>query len=293
MSTEREGRVITRFGAGLIIEDDHGGLHRATGRKRVTHAACGDRVLWQPLDHGAAVTTVLPRHSCLERIDTHGRRRTLAANIDLVAVVFAPFPAPAIALIDRCLVSAHALDADVLLVLNKTDLTAPGDEASRIADEYGALGYPILRISAKGGTGMGEFASHFRGRAGILVGQSGVGKSSIIEALLPDAEIRTGALSEASGEGRHTTTNAVLYHLPAGGDLIDSPGIRDFNPGRLEPTTLARGFIEFRPLLGHCRFQDCRHDAEPGCAVKAAVKSGAITEARYARYLAMLRDDGA
>lgn len=307
MTETREGRVVTRYGAELVIEDEAGQLHRATGRKRIAHAVCGDRVRWQALNHGAAVTEILPRRNVLERTDSRGGKRALAANIDLVCLVFAPIPEPTPELIDRCLVVAHRLDADVLVVLNKCDLLASlrdsGNSQARrpegheyvaqataeLADGYRVLGYRVIATSTHSGEGMDELAAVLRGRTGILVGQSGVGKSSLVQALLPDHDIRIGAVSEATGSGRHTTTNAVLYHLPGGGEVIDSPGIRDFDPGEIEPDALSTGFVEFRPLLGQCRFQNCRHDAEPGCAVKAAVEDGRIASSRYAHYLALLR----
>ena len=189
-------------------------------------------------------------------------------------------------LIDRYLVAAELAGATPLVVINKSDLLDP-----RVADMptddlrgYADIGYGILLMSARENTGIDKLAQALVNRTSILVGQSGVGKSSLIKRLLPERDIQIGRLSDASGQGRHTTTATTLYHLPQGGDLIDSPGVRDFRLGETTPADLARGFREFRPYLGLCRFQDCRHQSEPGCAVKAAMRKGMISERRLTSY---------
>jgi ribosome biogenesis GTPase / thiamine phosphate phosphatase len=287
----RHGRVIIRFGAELIIEDEHGQRHRCTTRRHLQHAVCGDRVTWTPSDSGNQVVTgILPRRNLLERLDPRGQIRPVAANIDQVVLVIAHRPPPQWPLVDRYLVAIEALDATALLVINKADLdegTVDGMEG--MVDLYRALGYTGLRTSVTTGLGMDTLRTHLRDATSVLVGQSGVGKSSLIQALLPGEDLRIGELSEATGEGRHTTTSARLYQLPDGGELIDSPGVRDFTAPPLPVDALARGFVEFRPHIGHCRFHNCAHDREPGCAIKAAVETGEISEQRYASYLAMKR----
>jgi ribosome biogenesis GTPase / thiamine phosphate phosphatase len=288
----RNGRVLTRFGAELIVEDEHGERHRCTARRRLQDVVCGDRVTWTPSESGNhVVTAIAPRRNLLERIDPRGQRRSVAANIDQVVVVTARQPPPQWPLVDRYLVAIEALEARAMLVVNKADLPAEGggEGPARMEALYRSLGYVLVPTSIVTGTGLAELRDRLKGNTSVLVGQSGVGKSSLIQALLPDEALRIGELSEGTGEGRHTTTAATLYHLPDGGDLIDSPGVRDFTPPPLPPEELARGFVEFRPCLGQCRFHNCVHDREPGCAVKAAVEAGEISETRYRSYLALKR----
>lgn len=287
----REGRVITRFGAELVIEDASGAQHRCTSRRRLQDVVCGDHVKWSPSEAGNhVVTALLPRRNLLERLDPRGQVRPVAANIDQVVLVTALRPAPRWSLVDRYLVAVEALRARGVVVLNKADLEPPAeaDIPERVA-LYGGLGYPVLRTSVVTGLGLDGLRAQLRDVTSILVGQSGVGKSSLIQALLPHEDLRIGEISDTTGEGRHTTTASTLYHLPGGGDLIDSPGVRDFTPPPLPPADLAQGFVEFRPYLGKCRFHNCVHDREPGCAIKAAVEAGEISERRYRSYLALQR----
>jgi ribosome biogenesis GTPase / thiamine phosphate phosphatase len=222
----------------------------------------------------------------LQRADSANRTRALAANIDQILIVAAPHPAPDAFLIDRYLVAAELAGATPLVVLNKSDLDIPQSAVAPGGDlrEYAALGYGTLLTSARMNTGIDDLAQALVNRTSILVGQSGVGKSSLIKRLLPELDIQIGKISEASGQGRHTTTTTTLYHLQQGGDLIDSPGVRDFKLGETAAADLSRGFREFRPYLGLCRFQDCRHLSEPGCAVKEAMHEGAVSERRMASY---------
>lgn len=283
------GRVVTRFGAELVIEDETGQRRRCTSRRRLQDAVCGDRVEWSPSDAGNdVVTAILPRRNLLQRLDPRGQIRPVAANLDQVVVVIARHPPPQWSLVDRYLVAIEHLDARAVLLVNKADLEAdPSDTQPGMEERYRQLGYPVLHTSASAGLGLDALREALKDRTSILVGQSGVGKSSLIQALLPGETLRIGEVSASTGEGRHTTTAASLYHLPGGGDLIDSPGVRDFTPPPLPAEELARGFVEFRPHLGQCRFHNCSHDREPGCAIKAAVESGEIREERYRSYLAM------
>lgn len=290
-STARPGRVITRFGAELVIEDQDGVLHRCTSRRKLQDAVCGDRVKWEPTDTGNDVVVAIePRHNLLTRPDLRGRPKPIAANIDQLVVVSAHLPAPNWEMVDRYLVAARLLPAEALLVLNKCDLANahPVDEAT--LEEYRALGYTVLHVSSKEDDGLAELVERLKGKTSILVGLSGVGKSSLIQALLPDEELRIGDISDASGKGKHTTTNATLYHLPGGGELIDSPGVRDFDLGKVGKDELAAGFVEFAEPAGQCRFHNCTHTVEPGCAVKAAVERGAISARRYQNYRLILEN---
>ena len=286
------GQVITRFGADLLVETAGGELLRCTTRRKLDQVACGDAVRWERQAQGnAAVTEILPRRNVLERPDFRGKLRPVAANIDLLIVVTSWQPAPLWEMLDRYLIAARRLPADVLVVMNKADLRAAQTtpEMEACLAEYEAVGYPILHVCADQQAGIDAVSAAIQGRTAIVVGQSGVGKSSIAAQLLPDEAIRVGEIGQ-TGEGRHTTTSATLYRLPSGGTLIDSPGVRDFGLVGLGFSTLQGGFPEFGAYLGECRFNNCTHNHEPGCAIKAAVSAGKIPPRRFARYLSLLAD---
>lgn len=281
----RSGRIVTRFGAEMIIEDACGALRRCTALRKLDQAVCGDRVRWEPAAQGNdQVTALEPRHNALTRIDARGREKTIAANIDQIVIVSAVEPPPNWEMVDRYLIAARLLDAKALILMNKSDLRASQAEDEAAQADYRTLGYTLLRTSIKSGEGLESLRNALHDKTSILVGLSGVGKSSLIKALLPDLDLRIGAISEASGKGRHTTTGATLYPLPEGGDLIDSPGVRNFELGPLDSAHIAQGFIEFHPYLDQCRFHNCRHIAEPGCAVKQALSEGRISMRRYRSY---------
>ncbi len=289
--TPREGLVVGAFGHTALVEDTGGHLWRCRVPRRQGPVVCGDRVMWLP-EHGdqGRVVEVKPRRSALVRPGARGRLKPLAANIDRLLVVVAPAPPPERGLLDRYLVAAELLELPAAIVCNKSDLL---DAAARADMEaglavYERLGYPVVWASTRTEDGLDALRALLKEDTAIFVGQSGVGKSSLVKALVPEAELRTGALSAASGLGRHTTTAARLYHLPDGGAIIDSPGVRDFHLWPVEPAELARGFREFHPCLGRCRFRDCRHLEEPDCAVRAAVEAGAIDSGRYASYRRLL-----
>lgn len=293
-----EALVLASFGQALLVEAADGRTFRCTARRKTGPVVAGDRVVCRATRRDdAIVTEVLPRASLLSRPDRHGRLRPVCANIDQLVVVAAVRAEPAArgerfntALVDRYTVAAELLGITPLLVINKIDLlgeTLPGDVDSMVR-EYRALGYDVAYTSAKTTKGTNGLRSALRGRASAFVGESGVGKSSLIQILLPDMELRIGELSEGSGAGRHTTTTTMLFHLPEGGDLIDSPGVREFRLWHLEPGDLGRGFREFSEHLGACKYRDCLHTGEPDCAVAAAVARGLITQRRMDSYLDIL-----
>lgn len=299
LGPEQTGLVIAHYGRELDLESATAGsaLVRCRLRSNIEPLVTGDQVVWRPelaTANGAAPTGVvvagLPRRSLLTRPDSHsGQPRPTAANLDRMAVVIAPRPEPFANLIDRYLVAAELLGIGALLVLNKCDLNEAAEpELTALLNGYQALGYPTLRASTVGGNGLDAVRAALRGHTSILVGQSGVGKSSLIGALLPGIDIRVGALSAAADKGRHTTTTARLFHLPEGGDLIDSPGIREFGLGHFDRDDIAAGFVELQPWLGRCRFRDCRHGDEPDCALRAALAEGAISPARLKSYHAIV-----
>jgi ribosome biogenesis GTPase len=289
---EREGLVAARHGANLAVMDPGGRLHHCLARQNIGHPVCGDRVVWQPAgDDRGVVTALLHRASVLSRPDYAGRDKPLAANIDLLVAVLAPQPEPAEYLLDQYLVAAELIGIPALIAINKADLLRGGEESAFLEriDPYRRVGYPVVLVSARREHGLDRLVEALAGHTGILVGQSGVGKSSLIKALLPDLDIQVGRLSEATGLGRHTTSAATWYRLPAGGALIDSPGVRSFRLGPVGRRELEAGFRELRPYLGHCQFNDCRHEQEPGCAVKTAVERGEIDPRRLANLLHMAR----
>ncbi len=290
-SAEKTGLVIVNHGRAALVEDEAGVLHRCTARRNVPRTVSGDRVRWSPTGRlEGVVTERLPRRTVLLRPNGPEQTRAMAANVDQVIIVVAARPSFHEGLLDRYLAAAEIIGAEPLLVVNKADLF---DEGARFAIEqrlrpFAAIGYRALFTSSRTTDGLKSLHEALRDKTSILVGQSGVGKSSLVQALLPDLDIRIGALSEANGLGCHTTTVASLYHLPDGGDLIDSPGVRDFDLWTQDPVEVARGFREFHDYLGQCKFHNCRHLSEPGCAISEAARSGAIEARRLESYRSIL-----
>lgn len=294
LGQEQTGLVIANYGTQVLVEStsDPSLRQRCHLRANIETLVTGDRVAWRPATGGGSggygvVGARLERHSELQRPDRYGDLKTVAANIDRIVIVIAPYPEPFANAIDRYLVAAETTGIAPLLLLNKIDRI---DDSNRDALEdllapYPGLGYPVLRLSTKTAEGLPQLLETLAQGTSVFVGQSGVGKSSLINALLPGAGARTGALSEATQKGTHTTTAAELFHLPSGGDLIDSPGIREFGLWHMDEQSLLEGFVEFRPFIGHCRFRDCRHQGEPGCAIQEALARGDISERRMNSFL--------
>lgn len=284
---ELPGRVLCRFGQNLVVTDAAGNPRPCLVRANLNDVVCGDHVVWQPTADGAGViTAVQPRHGVLARPDYSGRQKPLAANLTQLVIVVAPRPEPTGYLIDQYLVTSELIGLQACIALNKSDLLDTHALAAfqqRFA-RYADIGYPLISVSAKTDHGLDPLRARLQGHTSILVGQSGVGKSSLVKALLPDREVQIGRLSAATGLGRHTTSTTMLYPLPSGGELVDSPGVRSFRLGRLSLQELARGFRELHALLGHCRFANCRHDQEPDCALRAAVERGEVHPERLANY---------
>lgn len=284
---QRQGRVVVRHGRSLVIRDEQGEFRQGVFRANVGDAVCGDRVIWQETTEGdAVVVAVQPRSTALSRPDVTGHEKAIAANITQIVIVLATRPEPTGYLLDQYLVAAEQIGVRGVICLNKADLLRE-DERTTFADRYAhyaRIGYPVIQVSAKTARGLAPLRALLRGQTSILVGQSGVGKSSLINALIPEHTADEGELSDATGLGRHTTSAATLYQLDSGGDLIDSPGVRSFRVGPLGREELARGFREFTPYLSRCRFHNCAHLEEPGCAVQAAAKVGEIDPERLAHY---------
>lgn len=287
--TPLSGRVVARFGNTLAVSPESGDFVLCHARKRVSDLAVGDRVLWaRSAEDQGVVLEVLPRTTALVRPAHAGRLRTIAANLDRVWVVIAPRPEPDFLLVDQILAVCEHRGIDAALLLNKIDL--PQDDLVLEAGlrDYAAAGYRVCHTSVRQGVGLEEIRMALRDVCSMLAGQSGVGKSSLTNALIPDRDLRTNALSAKSGLGRHTTTTATLYPLPNGGELIDSPGVSVFGLAEMSARDLAKAYREFQDFLPDCRFGDCRHVDDMDCAVRAAAGRGLISAARYRRYCRLL-----
>lgn len=289
MASTHEAQVIAAFGRRVLVRAADGTVRAARPRGRRLQIVCGDRVRCErdPRHDELLVVEVLPRRGALFRSNARGRAEPVVANITCLVAVVAPAPAPDLFVIDRYLAAATSSGIGALVLLNKADLPGNAQLRERLAP-YAAAGYPLLESRRDVPASVAALAEALRGQTGVLVGQSGVGKSSLVSCLLPGIEIATGSLGRDL-EGRHTTTASRLYDLPGGGALIDSPGVRDFAPAidALEPRSL--GFPEVDRLAQGCRFLDCKHMREPGCAVIAAVESGAFDARRYESYRRLRR----
>ena len=291
--TAGTGVILSREGGSFRVATPAGEvtaiLRGKAKRDRYDRIVVGDRVTLDAGDAGTwGIAGVEPRRNLLERRTPSGRaNRPIAANLDRVFVVTSaaePHPVPQI--LDRLLIIAEVNDIPAALVINKCDL-APGSE---LAGAYRSAGYDVFEVSARSGEGLEALFAELRGKESLLTGPSGAGKSTLLNKLRPGLVLRTGAVSHKSLRGKNTTVAAVLVPLPEGGWLVDTPGFSEVGLFGIEPRELARCFPEFRSALERCKFADCTHRHEPGCAVRAAVEGGAIARARYESYLALLSE---
>jgi ribosome biogenesis GTPase len=278
------GLVITRYGQRLLVEAESGELLQCTGRRNIELSVAGDQVIYQTTDNGeGVVTALLARENSLVR-----SQKLIAANIDELWLVVSIEPHYQFELIDRYLVVAENANLPINIVVNKIELSSDIDKVKRDFSMYESAGYNVSYLSVNEKINIAEFKSQLNDKTHIFLGQSGVGKSSLINELIPDLNLRVNEISTKSKLGKHTTTNTTLYHIPSGGDLIDSPGIREFKLDELTDKEILSGFKEFKPFIGQCKFRNCAHIKEPKCAIKTAVENGDIHPLRYANYLQLI-----
>lgn len=285
MSTLR-GDVIAGYGRDTLVRSDAGEMLRAHTRSRAVQAVCGDRVGLEPSGRGhAIIVEVEPRRTVFARASAR-RSKILAANVTQIVVLIACEPSFSDELLARVLVAAEHAGLPALIALNKVDLIARRTEALAQLAPFRGLGYPVVELAAR--IDPEPLRAYLQRQRSVLVGQSGMGKSTLVKSLVPDAQVRIQEISTFLDAGRQTTTAARLYPLDALSELVDTPGVSEFGLADLSPAQIVAGFREFSPYAGHCRFPDCRHLAEPDCALAAAAEAGRVHPRRLALYRRIL-----
>ncbi|MGQ0286077.1 small ribosomal subunit biogenesis GTPase RsgA [Pasteurellaceae bacterium 22721_9_1] len=287
----QDGVVVVRYSMHADVENKDGKVFRCNLRRTLSNVVVGDLVVWreghqQLQGISGVIEAVLPRKNELSRPDYYDGLKVMASNIDRIIIVSAVLPTLSLNIIDRYLVICETANIPAVIVLNKVDLLSEQEyqQAEQQLKIYQDIGYQTMMISAKTGKNMSELTALLTEGISIFVGQSGVGKSSLVNQILPEVNAQTGEISSVSGLGQHTTTASRLYHLSQGGHLIDSPGIREFGLWHLEADQITKGYREFQAFLGTCKFRDCKHLQDPQCALREAVEQGKIHPTRFENY---------
>ena len=290
LSNGQEPLVVATFSRRMALRLANGEKVSARVKGKRLQPVCGDHVAAEPIANEPEwlITGIMPRRNELSRPNTRGKAEVLAANLSFLAVVTADPPAPDWFIVDRYLCAAELMGVSAAVIFNKTDLAEPDTAAGDTLQDYERIGYRTLLCSAKIASNLDALQDLLARQTAIIVGQSGVGKSSLINRLSENADLPTAAVSEGSGEGRHTTVNSVMLALPNGGAVIDSPGVRDYAPSTGNANDVITGFREIAKFGADCKFSDCRHLREPICAVKSAVEDGQISARRYESYKRLL-----
>lgn len=290
LSDGEEALVISCFGRVALIETSKGSRFRGTIRANVGNLVAGDRVIWLSKGQSkGAIISRCERTSVLVRQDNARSVRPVAANITQIMIVIAAKPEVSWSLLDSYLVMAEQLQIEACIVLNKVDLEHTS-VLERLNNDYTPLGYPVIKMHSDNHTYLDALRQRLVDKVSVFVGQSGVGKSSLISQCVPDIKtIQTLPLSIQSELGQHTTSNSCFYHLPSGGALIDSPGIRELVLWNLTPAEKTRAYREFKPIMGLCKFRNCNHMTDLGCAIIDGVKKGLLSPTRYENYVKLLK----
>jgi len=289
---QQNGFVISRFGQEADIELESGEQLRCHLRRKLENLVCGDEVVCETKDSGKGVVVkILPRASVLERPIRYQGLKAVAANLDQICIVVSIEPDFSELILDKYLVASELAEIPPVIIFNKSDLAAVDDELKARLVCYQELGYPLIWSSVISGNGMEQISQQLNNHSSVFVGQSGVGKSSLINYLIPEVNADVRVISDNSGLGTHTTTASRLYHFGENGRIIDSPGIRDFSMEHVTKERLAFGYIEIHQYSQSCKFRNCLHTHEPGCAVKLAVEEKNIDNGRYQRYLKILNEE--
>ena len=284
-----KGTIVAAHGRQYRVELADGETLLCFPRGKKSEAACGDQVTVQRSGDQGVIDTIEPRRSLLYRSNAF-KEKLIAANVTQIVIVVATEPSFSDELITRCISAAESQEMQALIVLNKIDLADRVPAARETLAPFAKLGYRVLELSAlTSGEALRALLSH---HTSVLVGQSGMGKSTLTNALIPEANAPTREISESLDSGKHTTTHATLYRLDADSALIDSPGLQEFGLGHLSAGEIEHTFLELRPLLGQCRFRNCRHDREPDCAVREAVRTGQMDPRRFAVFRTLCAEIG-
>jgi len=283
----QQGLVIACYGKHITVKSNDNHIYQCAIRQNLGGVAAGDQVIWQPENADAGIiVAVLERTSAFGRPGKDGCIKAIAANIDQLLIVVAPQPELTLGLLDSYLVVAETLNMTALIILNKVDLISEQTDSMLLTTlkTYQDIGYQVVHASCQQHGGCDTLRSYLGNKSSVFVGQSGVGKSSLIAKLIPDKAIRIGTLSGGDKVGKHTTSHSYLYELTEGGQIIDSPGIRALRLWHMDPQMIAAGFVEFQPYLNNCKFRNCQHLHEPDCALKQAAAQGKVAAIRLENF---------